>query len=165
MPPKYAAGQKWGLFLPTPTDRHRGRVWSQFLPMFDLLISYFPNSNIQMYRGKTIPYHTSQSVKYNDSISVEHTHYEVKFRKLFREIMDKASKGSDTVQRHIGDLSAVSESEENKETLTRTKRHHKHLSKFKLSKVLFLFFQLRRSSLQGENICSICAYFLLAKLN
>ena len=127
MPPKYAAGQKWGLFLPTPTDRHSGEKWSRFLPMFDLLISYYPNSNIQMYRGKTMPYHVGQSVKYNDSISVEHTHYEVKFRKLFREIMDKASKGSDTVQRHLGDLSAVSESEENKERLMRIKRHHKHL--------------------------------------
>jgi len=132
MPPKYAAGQKWGLFLPTPTDRHSGEKWSRFLPMFDLLISYYPNSNIQMYRGKTMPYHVGQSVKYNDSISVEHTHYEVKFRKLFREIMDKASKGSDTVQRHLGDLSAVSESEENKERLMRIKRHHKHLGpKFK----------------------------------
>eukprot|EP00092_Neocalanus_flemingeri_P034527 GFUD01037545.1.p1 GENE.GFUD01037545.1~~GFUD01037545.1.p1 ORF type:complete len:292 (+),score=15.12 GFUD01037545.1:74-949(+) len=126
MPPKYAAGQKWGLFLPKPTARHTGKVWSQFLPMFDVLISYFPNSNIQMYQGKIISYQQSHTAKYNDSISAEHSHYEVKFRKLFREIMDKASKGSDTVQRHIGDLSAVSEEAQNEDVQMRTKRHHKH---------------------------------------
>ena len=129
MPPKYASGQKWSLFLPTPTERRKGEAWSQFLPMFDLLISYFPNSNIQMYRGKIMPYHMSQSVVHNDSQTIEKSHYEVKFRKLFREIMDKASKGSDTVQKHIGELNAVSELEEN--SLVRAKRHHKHTSKFK----------------------------------
>eukprot|EP00092_Neocalanus_flemingeri_P089650 GFUD01113450.1.p1 GENE.GFUD01113450.1~~GFUD01113450.1.p1 ORF type:complete len:135 (+),score=6.70 GFUD01113450.1:32-406(+) len=40
--------------------------------------------------------------------------------------MDKASKGSDTVQRHIGDLSAVSEEAQNEDVQMRTKRHHKH---------------------------------------
>ena len=140
MPPKYAAGQKWGLFLPKPTERHKGEVWSQFLPMFDVLISYFPNSNIQMYQGKTISYHQSHSEKYNDSISVEHSHYEVKFRKLFREIMDKASKGSDTVQRHIGDLSSVSEMAQNGDGQMRAKRHHKHLGKEIFIEVLPIIF-------------------------
>ena len=52
LPPKYLLAPKWGLFLSQPTKRHTGRIWNQFLPMFDVLISYFPNSNIQMYEGK-----------------------------------------------------------------------------------------------------------------
>ena len=46
MPPKYLVGQKWALFLPRPTRRHLagggGGQWSRYLPMFDVLISYFP---------------------------------------------------------------------------------------------------------------------------
>ena len=49
MPPKYLLGPKWALFMPEPTERHRGRIWPQFFTMFDVLISYFPHSNIQMY--------------------------------------------------------------------------------------------------------------------
>ena len=52
LPPKYLLKPKWGLFLSQPTKRHAGRIWNQFLPMFDVLISYFPNSDIQMYEGK-----------------------------------------------------------------------------------------------------------------
>ena len=52
LPPKYLLKPKWGLFLSQPTKRHSGRIWNQFLPMFDVLISYFPNSHIQMYEGK-----------------------------------------------------------------------------------------------------------------
>ena len=52
LPPKYLLTPKWGLFLSQPTKRHSGRIWNQFLPMFDVLISYFPNSDIQMYEGK-----------------------------------------------------------------------------------------------------------------
>jgi len=126
MPPKYAAGQKWGLFLPQPTERHSGKLWSQFLPMFDILISYFPHSTIQMYRGKTISYHQSNSAKYNESDSSEQSHYKVKFRKLFRDIVDKASKGSDTVQKHIAGFREGAEVAHNEDRVIRAKRHHKH---------------------------------------
>ena len=81
MPPKYL-GQKWALFLATPTSRHAnaGR-WSQYLPMFDLLISYFPQSNIPMYRARVISYNSAISEgRNNDSISSVETNYDVKFR-------------------------------------------------------------------------------------
>ena len=58
MPPKYLLGQKWALLLPKPTSRNRDPAWTQYLPMFDLLISYFPQANVPMNMAKVISYST-----------------------------------------------------------------------------------------------------------
>ena len=78
MPPKYLVAQKWALFLPQPTKRHvGGGLWAQYLPMFDFLISYFPQSDIPMYRAKIISYNDARN---NDSISALQQNYDVDFR-------------------------------------------------------------------------------------
>lgn len=58
--------------------------------MFDILISYFPQSNIPMFRARVISYNEAgagiKSGQHNDSISPLDQNYDVKFRNEIRKI-------------------------------------------------------------------------------
>ena len=80
MPPKYLLGQKWALFLPTPTQRHSSSsTWSHYLPMFDLLISYFPQSSVPMNQAKVVSYSSIGPINDSSISGIS----DVKFRKVW----------------------------------------------------------------------------------
>ena len=86
-----ALGQKWALFLPRPAPRHTpDSAWARYLPMFDVLISYFPGSSIPMFRARVISYNEAGTKlgpgHHNDSISPLDQNYDVKFRNEIRKI-------------------------------------------------------------------------------
>ena len=96
MPPKYLLGQQWALFLPRPSPRHApDSDWARYLPMFDVLISYFPQSNIPMFRARVISYNEAgikSAGQHNDSISPLDQNYDVKFRNEIRKIRPNCPK-------------------------------------------------------------------------
>jgi len=119
-PPKYAgAGQRWGLFLAfPPSRRHSGPAWNLLLPMFDLLISYSPQSSIQMYRGRTVHLSSLEggpSALNHQNISNEDSQYELKFRKLFRQMLSSEEEERSGRKRRD-------------EGRGQTRRHQRHMS-------------------------------------
>jgi len=121
-PPKYAgAGQRWGLFLAfPPSRRHTGPAWNLLLPMFDLLISYSPQSSIQMYRGRTVHLSSLEggpSSLARQNISNEDSQYELKFRKLFRQMLSSEEDEKSGRKRR-------------EEGRGQSRRHQRHMSAF-----------------------------------
>ena len=74
-----------------PAPRHTpDSAWARYLPMFDVLISYFPGSSIPMFRARVISYNEAGTKlgpgHHNDSISPLDQNYDVKFRNEIRKI-------------------------------------------------------------------------------